>query len=342
MVTVTILGAGVTGLSIASQLPSTYQINILGQHLPGDPFDNDYTSQWAGACWVGVPMSSPRDQRLQLESFAVLWRLAKIHPESGLRRSKMTEIFEYGARDDIWYSSKIPGFRWLDTSELPATARFGMEYQTVCISPPVFLSWMRKRLEARGVQFHYSNVRSLAELRNFGHDVLINATGARTKDLKDVDEPNLVPYRLQSLVIKKDYDECYIYRGNRGYYFNMFGRPDGTTYIGGIKTLGVNDRTVYDQDRQTILTRGHEKLPSILPSPNPGDYEILYDIATTYEFRPQEKGGVRVEKEVIEGQKVVHAYGQEAGGYCYSFGVAKEASELVAEYIFEMPPNSRI
>jgi hypothetical protein len=83
-------------------------------------------------------------------------------------------------------------------------------------------------------------------------------------------------------------------------------------------------------------------LPSILPSPNPGDYEILYDIATTYEFRPQEKGGVRVEKEVIEGQKVVHAYGQEAGGYCYSFGVAKEASELVAEYIFEMPPNSRI
>lgn len=69
----------------------------------------------------------------------------------------------------------------------------------VCISPPVFLSWTRHRLEARGVQSHYSIVRSLAELRDFGHDVLINVTGARTKDLKDVDEPSLVPYRLQSL-----------------------------------------------------------------------------------------------------------------------------------------------
>lgn len=119
---------GVKGLSIASQLPSTYQINILGQQLPGDPFDNEYTSQWAGACWVGVSMSSPRDQRLQLESFAVLWRLAKVHPESGLRRSKMSEIFENGAREDIWYSSKVPGFGWLEDDELPATARFGMEY----------------------------------------------------------------------------------------------------------------------------------------------------------------------------------------------------------------------
>ncbi|CAI6023230.1 unnamed protein product [Clonostachys chloroleuca] len=194
----------------------------------------------------------------------------------------------------------------------------------VCISPPVFLSWTRHRLEARGVQSHYSIVRSLAELRDFGNDVLINVTGARTKDLKDVDEPSLVPYR-----------------GNREYYFNMFGRPDGTTCVGGIKTLGVNDRTVYDQDGQTILTRGHEKLPSNLPSPYLDDCEILYDIATAYEFRPQEKGGVRVEKEVIDGRKVVHAYGQEAGGYCYSFGIAKEASELVAEYIFEMPLKSR-
>ncbi|CAH0016688.1 unnamed protein product [Clonostachys rhizophaga] len=282
MVTVTILGAGTAP--------------------PGDPFDKDDTSQWAGACWVGVPMSSPRDQRIQLESFAVLWRLAKIYPESGLRRSKMTEIFEYGACEEIWCSSKIPGFRWLDANELPAAASFGMECQTLCISPPVFLSWMRQRLEARGVQFHHSNVRSLAELRDFGHDVLIIATGARTKD------PNLAPYRLQTLVAKKDDDECYIYRGNREYYLNMFGRPDSTTFIGGIKTLRVNYRTVYDQGRQTVspplsppLTTGtwsmkHDTDPGrnsrfwrvdtkncpqyFLPQIRKG-YEILYDIANT-------------------------------------------------------------
>ncbi|KFA53821.1 hypothetical protein S40293_01727 [Stachybotrys chartarum IBT 40293] len=255
MVAVTILGAGVTGMTIASQLPISYDITILGEHLPGYPLHKDYTSPWAGACWVGVPDSSPRDQKLQLESYATLWKPAGRFPDSGLRKTKMTEIFEYASPDTIWYSSKIHGFR-------------------IVISPPVFLAWMRSHLEARGVKFRRIRVSSLGELKEYGHDILVNASGANTKHL--------------------------------------------------------------------ILDRGNAILPSVLPYPEASAYNILYDIATTYEFRPQEKGGVRIEKKVLDGQKVVHAYGQEAGGYCYSFGLAKATVDLVAEFMFELPPKGRL
>ncbi|KAH6986459.1 hypothetical protein BKA56DRAFT_546229 [Ilyonectria sp. MPI-CAGE-AT-0026] len=342
MVAITILGAGITGMAIASQLPQDYKITILGKHLPGDPLNKDFASPWAGACWVGVHVSSPQDQKLQLDSFAALWKLAKAYPESGVRISDMTEILEYGSPEDIWYRSKVPGFRLLRRDELPEAAKFGMTYKTVIISPPVFLSWMKSRLEARGVKFGRISVQSLGELKDFGHDVLINATGAQSKHLKDVSDSTLVPYRLQSIIMEKDYNQGYIYRGNNGYYFNMFGRPDGTTYVGGIKMLGSSDRTVYDSDRELILSRGHQLLPDQLPSSNANDYQILYDIATTYSFRPQENGGARIEKEILDGQKVVHAYGQEAGGYCFSFGLGRAATELVADYIFELPTQSQL
>lgn len=83
-------------------------------------------------------------------------------------------------------------------------------------------------------------------------------------------------------------------------------------------------------------------LPEVLPSDKPEDYKLLYDIATTYMFRPRDDGGTRVEKELVNGQKVVHAYGQEAGGYSLSFGVARAASALVTEYAYELPLSSHL
>lgn len=349
-------------MAIASQLPTDYKITIVGKHLPGDPQDFDFASQWAGACWVGVPDSAPRDQQLQLDAYAGLWRIASEHPESGLRISDVTEIMEegmHGSPDAMWFGSKIPGFRLLTPRELPSAAAWGMTYKSIIISPPVFIKWLRARLEARGVAFRRMSVESLHQLKDLGHDILINAAGAGSKRLTDVSDSTLVPFRLQSLVIEKEYDQGFIYRGRDGYYFNIFGRPDGTCYIGGIKDFGNDDRTVYDAQRQTvcfaveikgpysnlpsqILSRGHKLRPDILPSDKEEDFNVLYDIGSTYMFRQQKDGGARVEKEIINGQKIVHAYGQEAGGFSYSFGVARAASALVAEFAYEIPVSSRL
>lgn len=91
-----------------------------------------------------------------------------------------------------------------------------------------------------------------------------------------------------------------------------------------------------------ILDRGYHVLPEDLPSDKIEDYKLLYDIATTYMFRPQERWGARVEEELLNGQKVMHAYGQESRAFTYSFGVASAVGELVAQYADELPLSSRL
>lgn len=239
-------------MTIATQLPADWKITIVAKQHAGDPDDSDFASPWAGACWVGVPMSSPRDQKMQLDAYAGLWRLARERPDAGLRISDLTEIMEYGSPDAVWWQNKIPGFRFLSPSELPPQATWGMTYKSIIISPPVFLKWLKARLLTRGVEFQRRSVQSLDELKGMGHDIVINATGLGSKHLAGVSDNTLTPYRLQSIVMEKKWDKGFIYRGHDDYYFNIFGRPDDTCYVGGFKQLGLTDKTVYDDQKQTV------------------------------------------------------------------------------------------
>lgn len=81
------------------------------------------------------------------------------------------------------------------------------------------------------------------------------------------------------------------------------------------------------------MRRVHTDLPHIFP-PKLSDYEI---VGHNVGIRPARKTGLRVEKEVLEGQKVVHAYGVAGGGYVFSFGVARAARDLVDEFVYESP-----
>lgn len=89
------------------------------------------------------------------------------------------------------------------------------------------------------------------------------------------------------------------------------------------------------------MQRAHDNQPDVFPSPDVKDYDIIADHVGVYHLIPQKDGGVRVEKEIIGGQKVVHAYGMEAGGYVFSFGLARQAAKLVSEFMFD-PIKSRL
>ncbi|PGH15176.1 hypothetical protein AJ79_02541 [Helicocarpus griseus UAMH5409] len=338
MAKITILGSGITGMSIASQLPKDSDITILGEFLPGDPMDQRYVSQWAGAIWLGVHTSTPREQKMQLGSFSELWRIAERYPESGARTIEMTEINDYGDKEQVWYQGKVPGFRFLEHHELPRGAKFGMKYQTIVITPPTFICWLRSRLEEQGVKFKRTFVRSLRDLKGMGHDVLINATGFGSVKLLDVEEKRIVPVRQQNIRIRNDqYNRLYIRRGGDGYYSTAFARGDGTVYIGGIKTEGESNFDAIVEQRNIIMRQQHENQPSVFPSPNPLDYDFITDHVGVFPMIRAENGGVRVEKQRLNGQNIVHAYGQEAGGYTFSFGLARQVAQYVNDYLAELP-----
>jgi D-amino-acid oxidase len=44
---------------------------------------------------------------------------------------------------------------------------------------------------------------------------------------------------------------------------------------------------------------------------------------------------MRVEKEILNGQKVVHAYGPSGGGYIFSWGLAREVCDMVNDFHFK-------
>lgn len=121
-------------MSIASQLPRNCDVTILSEYLPGDPLGPKYASQWADVIWLGVHAPSPREQEMQLNSFSELWHIAQRYPEFGARRIEMTEIMDYGSKEDVCYQNKVPGFRFLSDDELLKGAKFGMKFKTVVIT----------------------------------------------------------------------------------------------------------------------------------------------------------------------------------------------------------------
>ncbi|KAK2773160.1 hypothetical protein FQN52_004706 [Onygenales sp. PD_12] len=343
MVKVTILGAGVTGMTIASQLPRDYEVTIVGELQAGDYHTKEWASPYAGAVWVGAHASSPREQKMQLEGFAGLWRLAGAHPESSVRRIEMTEIMDHGSKDQVWYAHKLPDFRFLSDEELPAGAKYGMKYKTLVITPQTFLVWMKKRLEERGVQFLRMKANALSDLKDMGHDILINATGFGAEELKDVKEQHITPWRLQCVVAKANgYDRLFIRRGPNGYYSTAFSRLDGTVYVGGVLEPNVKDLEVNEDYRAQICRRAHENQPDVFPSPHAKDWPILYDHVGIYPTMDPKITGVRCEKGYVGDQAVIHAYGQNAGGYVYSFGLARAVVGLVDQHLQQIPSSSKL
>lgn len=243
----------ITGMTVAASLPLDYEVTIIAQHLPGDPNTKEWSSPWAGAIWVGVHASHPAEQKMQLEGFAGLWRLAGTHPESSARRIEMTEIMDRGEKGDVWYAGKLPGFRFLSKDALPEGAIYGMKYWTVVLTPQKFLPWMYERLKARGVKFLRTRVSALSELQGLGHDVLVNAAGFGAQTLQDVREKNLKSWRLQCVVANNDtYNRLFIRRGPNGYYSTAFSRLDGTVYCGGVLTEDTDGETISEEDRATV------------------------------------------------------------------------------------------
>ncbi|KAJ9133707.1 Nucleotide-binding domain-containing protein [Pleurostoma richardsiae] len=332
MTKVTILGAGITGLVIAASLPKHYDITVIARNLPGDPDSQEWASPWAGAVWLGMLNSSDADQKIQLKSLA-LWRnLAERHPESSVRRLQLIDVIDEIPPEEIWYRNKVPGFRPLQKEELPGNAPHGATFGSMVVTPMHFLPWLRKRLEETGVKFMRTTVASLDELKGLGHHILINASGTGPKYLTDIKDDKVLEVRGQTVLVKSPYNKCFMRRG-KDYTYHI-PRGDGTAILGGIKEYGSTAKEVSEATRNDIFRRIHENLPDVFPSADPKAFQVVRDIVG---IRPQRDGGVRIEKEVLNGQRVVHAYGVEAGGYLFSWGLGLEVAELVND--FELEPT---
>ncbi|KAK3898350.1 hypothetical protein C8A05DRAFT_47298 [Staphylotrichum tortipilum] len=334
MAKITILGAGITGLTIAaqpsSQPPSpTHQITIIARDLPADAPSQRWSSPWACAGWVALGGGTALERQMQLDALAFLRRVAAEHPAAGVRAVRLVD------GPTTWFAEGVEGFEVLGDGLGGGETRVG--YGSVVVNPGVFLGWLKDRLVREGVMvLRVAEMRALTEkvvgyLGYLEHDVLINASGAGARVLEDVRDEEVVTDRTYTVLIKSDFEGALVHRGV-GVYTYFFGRGDGTAVLGGVSepvgNVVKSCREVYEE----LFPRAHATFPEQFPTKDFTDYEIVEDLVG---IRPLRPAGVRVEKEVINGLNIVHAYGTTIGGYIHSFGLAQEVTRLVEGYISE-------
>ncbi|KAA8904997.1 D-amino-acid oxidase [Sphaerosporella brunnea] len=347
---VVVVGAGVVGLTTALTLlrRGTYDVTVVSKHMPGD-YNIEYTSPWAGANWWPVSSAGTREQVWDEKTFHELWRLAKDVPAAGVevrnsliyrrKKDENTPIIEWSGNlllDDPWFKNLVPDFRKLRKDEIPKTFESGTSFKSVCINTAVYLPYLVSQCLELGATIKRATVKHICEAAGLHAsgikaDVVVNCTGLMARSLGGVMDEKVIAARGQIVVVRNEAPAM----------INVSGTEDGleeTTYImmrpagGGTVIGGSYQKHNYESQAdpnmtQRIMRRAIEICPELV---KPGQGVEGLDIIRTYAgLRPLRIGGVRLEKENIEGVEVVHNYGAGGFGYQASYGMAEDAACLV-------------
>lgn len=111
--------------------------------------------------------------------------------------------------------------------------------------------------------------------------------------------------------------------------FNVPRYFEGGTIIGGTKIPNDWNPNPSLELREKLLSNFAATYPDIL-GPE-GKFTVIRDIVGR---RPTRKGGMRLEKEIAQGNKcIIHAYGLGGRGYELSWGVADKVGKLLASHL---------
>ncbi|KAK4100778.1 D-amino acid oxidase-like protein [Parathielavia hyrcaniae] len=354
MPNIVVVGAGVSGLTCALLLSKQKgnNVTVVAKHMPGD-YDIGYTSPWAGANML--PMALDRDSRWERRTWPELRRLADEVPEAGLhfqtarvlRRVADVETATNAVRGALgdgglfdlspWYRTLMPDFRSLPPAELPAGMHSGCEFTSVCINTAVYLPWLVGQCARRGVRFrravlgHVSEAAGMSRHSTERADVVVNATGLLACRLGGVMDGKVYPARGQIVVVRNEADGIMSTTsgcedGADEVVYVMQRALGGATVLGGTYQRGNWDPNPDPNVALRIMKRAVETHPALTDGKG---VEALDIIRHGVGLRPAREGGVRIEKEMIDGTWVVHNYGHAGWGYQGSYGCAERVVELV-------------
>jgi D-amino-acid oxidase len=362
---IAVLGAGVLGLTSASQLAEKgHKVTVYAHKFP-QSFSIDYTSDWAGANWRSVCSNddSPM-QRYEAATLRHFMEMTQSHPEL-VRKCMSYDIFDPREPDDQdariirktdvgngempWFASICNNFKVLkplapgeaepaDRREiLPKGAAFGIAFETVTLNAPAYVQYLLGELKNRSnVKIVECKVSSLSELNG---DLIVNCAGLGAKYLTDVQDDKVYPTRGQTVLVKNTTNlvDTWSRVGQKTLSY-LIPRPgkrlvDGQEeeeaglIIGGCQQPNSYDAAVDERLAETMLDWARNQYPCVFPPDH--QFEI---IRHNVGLRPSRKGGVRVEREQLQdGRPVVHAYGIGGWGFQSSWGIGLRVVELIKQ-----------
>jgi D-amino-acid oxidase len=214
------------------------------------------------------------------------------------------------------------------------------QFTSVCINTAIYLPWLVGQCVKNGAVFKRAVLKHIAEAATAHHsgqpvDVVVNCTGLSSKTLGGVADEKMYPARGQIVVVRNDAGPMASTSGTDDgpdeAFYTMTRAAGGGTVLGGSYQKHNWDALPDPNLAVRIMKRAIAAAPQLV-KPGQG-IEGLDIIRHGVGLRPLREGGPRLEKDEVEGVKIVHNYGHGGFGYQASFGCANEVVSLVEEVL---------
>ncbi|KAI9754170.1 MAG: translation initiation factor eIF-2B subunit alpha [Chaenotheca gracillima] len=379
---IVVVGAGVAGLTTALLLSKNpaYKVTIVAKHMPGD-YDIEYASPWAGANYMpcvylralgpmhghgtdgrfSVSITGTEAAEWDKNTWPELNRLAADVPEAGVHyqdtviynRKKDTQSataswFAELLSTTPWFKDTVPNFQEIPQKALPIGIDNATTFTSVCINTAIYLPWLAGQCLKNGAVIKRAVLKHICDAADLHHtgaraDLVLNCTGLNASSLGGVEDKNVIPARGQIVVV----------RNEPGLMTSISGTDDGedeTTYImqraagGGTILGGCYQKGNWDsQPDPNLAVRIMKRCVELCPALTGGKgIEALSVVRHGVGLRPLRLGGVRLERENINGVSTVHNYGHGGFGYQASYGCSLKAVELVEAALAETDSRAKL
>jgi D-amino-acid oxidase len=244
-VRVTVVGAGVVGLTCAVRLlEEGHRVDVLARDLPLET-----TSAVAAAIWY-PHRAFPFERVLawSARSYDVFGSLAGVDG-SGVTMRSGIEVFA-ARQDEPWWRSAVPAL-----DHVPPLAGYGdaWTFDAPVVEMPVYLTWLASRVEELGGTITRLNLSSLP----VGPDVDVNCAGIGARLLAA--DSSVGPVRGQVVHLSQVGLERWSLDSSGDLTYVVPRAHD--IVVGGTEQPGEWSRTPSPDDAEVILARAHLQIP---------------------------------------------------------------------------------
>jgi D-amino-acid oxidase len=307
---VTVVGAGVSGLTVAVRLlEEGCRVRIVARELPADT-----TSAVAGAVWF--PYRVAPNERTGPWAEAGYRRFAALagQPGAPVTMVELTMLYPEPLREEPWWLAAVPGerVRASRAEELPPGYGDGRAVQVPCVVAPAYLDWLERRFRELGGSLEQRSVESFEALPG---DAVVNCAGA------DAPDPEVEAVRGQVVYVRtREPLRFMVDEEGPNALAYVLPRSD-VVVLGGTAEPGDRELRPRAATTRDILERTRRLQPRL------DGAEV---VGSAVGLRPA-RTAVRLERETMpDGRPLMHDYGHGGSGFTLSWGCADEVAELLS------------
>jgi len=313
---VTVLGAGVTGLTTASRLLAAgCRVRVVA----AVPIEES-TSYLAAAVWYPTHVGpADRVAGWGRHTYDMLAKQAA-RGIPGVVMLESLALYREPPGEPDWVDA-VRGVRAATAAELPPGYRYGLRFVVPLVEMPLYLPWLAEQVRANGAEVYTRRVNSLRELAEDGVDAIVNCSGLAARELAG--DQSVYPVRGQIARVN-----------NPGLTMSIRDEqhPEGRAYVhprehdcilGGTLDENSWDTRVDLDTAASILRRCREIAPAL------AEATVIEHVVGLRPGRPT----VRLEEDTLDGPgpRILHNYGHGGAGITISWGCADEVTALLMQ-----------